>query len=126
MKSLAELKAIRDKTRASVTLRENAEAGTRVMVGMATCGIAAGARPVLNAFVEEVAKRGLQDVMVTQTGCIGICQYEPVVEVVTPGQEKVTYVKMTPEKAVRVVNDHLVNGNLVSEYTIGANAIGAK
>ena len=126
MKSLAELKAIRDKTRASVTLRENAEAGTRVMVGMATCGIAAGARPVLNAFVEEVAKRGLQDVMVTQTGCIGICQYEPVVEVVTPGQEKVTYVKMTPEKAVRVVNDHLVNGNVVSEFTIGANAIGAK
>ena len=126
MKSLAELKAIRDKTRASVTLRENAEAGTRVMVGMATCGIAAGARPVLNAFVEEVAKRGLQDVMVPQTGCIGICQYEPVVEVVTPGQEKVTYVKMTPEKAVRVVNDHLVNGNVVSEYTIGANAIGAK
>ena len=126
MKSLAELKAIRDKTRASVTLRENAEAGTRVMVGMATCGIAAGARPVLNAFVEEVAKRGLQDVMVAQTGCIGICQYEPVVEVVTPGQEKVTYVKMTPEKAVRVVNDHLVNGNVVSEYTIGANAIGAK
>ena len=126
MKSLAELKAIRDKTRAAVTLRENAEAGTRVMVGMATCGIAAGARPVLNAFVEEVAKRGLQDVMVTQTGCIGICQYEPVVEVVTPGQEKVTYVKMTPEKAVRVVNDHLVNGNVVSEYTIGANAIGAK
>ena len=126
MKSLAELKAIRDKTRASVTLRENAEAGTRVMVGMATCGIAAGARPVLNAFVEEVAKRGLQDVMVTQTGCIGICQYEPVVEVVTPGQEKVTYVKMTPEKAVRVVNVHIVNGNVVSEYTIGANAIGAK
>mgnify|MGYP002538346873 CR=1 FL=1 len=119
MKSLAELKAIRDKTRASVTLRENAEAGTRVMVGMATCGIAAGARPVLNAFVEEVAKRNLQDVMVTQTGCIGICQYEPVVEVVT-------YVKMTPEKALRVVNDHLVNGNVVTEYTIGANAIGAK
>ena len=126
MKSLAELQAIRDKARASVTLRENAEAGPRVMVGMATCGIAAGARPVLNAFVEEVAKRGLQDIMVTQTGCIGICQYEPVVEVVTPGQEKVTYVKMTPEKAVRVVNDHLVNGNVVSEYTIGANAIGAK
>ena len=126
MKSLAELKAIRDKTRASVTLRENAEAGTRVMVGMATCGIAAGARPVLNAFVEEVAKRNLQDVMVTQTGCIGICQYEPVGEVVTPGHEKVTYVKMTPEKALRVVNDHLVNGNVVTEYTIGANAIGAK
>ncbi len=93
---------------------------------MATCGIAAGARPVLNAFVEEVNKRGLRDTMVTQTGCIGICQYEPVVEIITPGKEKVTYVKMTAEKAVRVVNDHLVNGNVVTEYTIGANAIGAK
>ena len=126
MKSLAELQAIRDKARASVNLRENAEAETRVLVGMDTCGIAAGARPVLNAFVEEVAKRGLRDIMVTQTGCIGICQYEPVVEVITPGKEKVTYVKMTAEKAVRVVNDHLVNGNVVTEYTIGANAIGAK
>ncbi|WP_322175890.1 (2Fe-2S) ferredoxin domain-containing protein [Acutalibacter caecimuris] len=126
MKSLAELQAIRDKARASVNIRENAEAETRVLVGMATCGIAAGARPVLTAFVEEVAKRGLKDTMVTQTGCIGICQYEPVVEIITPGQEKVTYVKMTPEKAVRVVNDHLVNGNVVTEYTIGANAIGAK
>ena len=126
MKSLAELQAIRDKARASVNMRENAGAETRVMVGMATCGIASGARPVLNAFVEEVAKRGLKDTMVTQTGCIGICQYEPVVEVVTPGKEKVTYVKMTAEKAVRVVNDHLVNGNVVTEYTIGANAIGAK
>ena len=126
MKSLAELQAIRDKARAAVNIRENAEAETRVLVGMATCGIAAGARPVLNAFVEEVNKRGLRDTMVTQTGCIGICQYEPVVEVITPGKEKVTYVKMTAEKAVRVVNDHLVNGNVVTEYTIGANAIGAK
>ena len=126
MKSLAELQAIRDKARASVNLRENAEAETRVLVGMATCGIAAGARPVLNACVEEVNKRGLKDTMVTQTGCIGICQYEPVVEIITPGKEKVTYVKMTAEKAVRVVNDHLVNGNVVTEYTIGANAIGAK
>ena len=122
MKSLAELQAIRDKARAAVNIRENAEAETRVLVGMATCGIAAGARPVLNAFVEEVAKRGLQGTMVTQTGCIGICQYEPVVEVFEPGKEKVTYVKMTPEKAVRVVNDHLVNSNVVREYTIGANA----
>ena len=126
MKSLAELQAIRDKARASVNIRESAEAETRVLVGMATCGLAAGAKPVLNAFVEEVAKRDLKGVMVTQTGCIGICQYEPVVEVVTPGQEKVTYVKMTAEKALRVVNDHLVNGNVVTEYTIGANAIGAK
>ncbi|MEM0531163.1 (2Fe-2S) ferredoxin domain-containing protein [Zongyangia sp. HA2173] len=124
MKSLAELKAIRDKMQNTVGLRkEDAdEQATRVVVGMATCGIAAGARPVLAAFTDEVAKRNLHHVMVTQTGCIGICQYEPVVEIMEPGKEKVTYVKMTPEKAVRVVNDHLVNGNVVTEYTIGASA----
>ena len=126
MKSLEELRAIRERMQSQVSMRAEDHNHTRVVVGMATCGIAAGARPVLNAFVEEVAKRGLQGTMVTQTGCIGICQYEPVVEVITPGQEKVTYVKMTAEKALRVVNDHLVNGNVVTEYTIGANAIGAK
>ena len=119
MKSLAELKAIRDKAQAEMRMRQEYPNAARVLVGMATCGIAAGARPVLNAFVEEIAKRGLKDVTVTQTGCIGICQYEPVVEVEIPGEEKVTYVKMTPEKAVKVVNDHLVNHNVVTEYTIG-------
>ena len=104
----------------AVNVRENSEAKTRVLVGMATCGIAAGARPVLTTISDEVNKRELHDVLVTQTGCIGICQYEPVVEVYEPGKEKVTYVKMTPEMAVKVVNDHLVNGNVVTEYTIGA------
>ena len=126
MKSLEELKAIREQMKKQMDVRDQSDSNIRVAVGMATCGIAAGARPVLNAFVEEVNKRGLKDTMVTQTGCIGICQYEPVVEIITPGKEKVTYVKMTAEKAVRVVNDHLVNGNVVTEYTIGANAIGAK
>ena len=121
MKSLAELKAIRDRAKANVALRKENPNAARVLVGMATCGIAAGARPVLNAFTEEIAKRGLQDdIVVTQTGCIGICQYEPVVEVEIPGQEKVTYVKMTPEKVARIVNDHLVNKNVVTEFTIGA------
>ncbi len=119
MKSLAELKAIRDRAQAEINMRKENPNAARVLVGMATCGIAAGARPVLNAFVEEIAKRGLKDVTVTQTGCIGICQYEPVVEIEIPGEDKVTYVKMTPEKAVKVVNDHLVNHNVVSEYTIG-------
>ena len=122
MKSLAELQAIRDKARGKVTLREGQDDAIRVLVGMATCGIAAGARPVLTTIVDEVAKRGLQNVMVTQTGCIGICQFEPVVEVVEPGKDKITYVKMTPEKAVRMVNDHLVNGNVVTDFTIGANS----
>ncbi len=120
MKSLEELKAIRDRVRSSVNLRENNSDKIRVVVGMATCGIAAGARPVLAAFTDEIAKRGLSNVAVTQTGCIGICQYEPVVEVFDTEGNKTTYVKMTPEKAVKVVTDHLVNGNVVTEYTIGS------
>ena len=122
MKSLEELRAIRDKARGSIALRGQNDDAVRVLVGMATCGIAAGARPVLNMIVEEVAKRGLQNVVVTQTGCIGICPFEPVVEVVTPQGDKVTYVKMTPEKALRVVNDHLVNGSVVTEYTVCADS----
>ena len=120
MKSLEELKAIKARMQDKVSVRTSS-GDIRIVVGMATCGIAAGARPVLNAFVEGITDAGLSDkVMVSQTGCIGICQYEPVVEVYAPGKEKVTYVKMTPEKAVRVVNDHIVNGNVVTEYTIGA------
>ena len=121
MKSLAELQAIRDRARAQIDLRQENPNAAKVLVGMATCGIAAGARPVLNAFTEEIAKRGLtKDVTVTQTGCIGICQYEPVVEIEIPGEEKVTYVKVAPEMVARIVNDHLVNHNVVTEYTIGA------
>ena len=120
MKTLAELQAIRDKAREKMTIREDNSEATRVIVGMATCGIAAGARPVLNAFVDEVSKRKLGNVVVTQTGRIGMCQFEPIVEVLEPGKEKVTYAKMTPEKVARIVVDHLVNGNPVMEYTIGS------
>lgn len=122
MKSLEELAAIRDKMKQTVNTREAAQDSTRVVVGMATCGIAAGARPVLNAFSEEVARRELSGIMVTQTGCIGICQYEPVVEVYRPGEEKVTYVKMTSDKVGRIVSEHLMGGKPVTEYTIGAAA----
>jgi NADP-reducing hydrogenase subunit HndB len=92
--------------------------GIRVVVGMATCGIAAGARPVLKALTEEIAKRNIKNVALTQTGCIGMCQYEPIVEVIQPGKEKVTYVKMTADKVAKVVNEHIVNGNPVAEYTV--------
>ncbi len=118
MKSLAELAAIREKMKDKIVLREGG-AATRIVVGMATCGIAAGARPVLNAFVEGVDKEGLNSqVIVSQTGCIGICQYEPVVEVMEAGKEKVTYVKMTAEKAERVLKEHIKGGKVVQEYTI--------
>lgn len=120
MKSLAELKAIRDKAKDSVIMRHENPNNIRVVVGMATCGIAAGARPVLQAFLEEIQKRGLDNVIVTQTGCIGLCRLEPIVEVYVPGQEKVTYVKMTPDKVGKVVANHIVNGAVVDEYTIGS------
>lgn len=119
MKSLEELQAIRDKMKNKVALRENA-GGIRVVVGMATCGIAAGARPVLNALVEEVEKQGAASkATVTQTGCIGLCRLEPIVEVYEEGKERVTYVKMTAEKAKRIVTEHILGGTPVYEYTIG-------
>lgn len=122
MKSLAELAAIREKMKDKVILREGT-GEIRVVVGMATCGIAAGARPVLNTLVEKVSEAGLgEKVTVSQTGCIGVCQYEPVVEIFEAGKDKVTYVKMTPEKAVEVVEKHLKGGQIVDEYTI-SNAI---
>ena len=122
MKSLAELQAIKEKMQGKVALREGS-GDKRVVVGMATCGIAAGARPVLSAFVEQVNAAGLTaNVTVTQTGCIGICQYEPVVEVFEAGKEKVTYVKMTTDKVARIVEQHLIGGKPVAEYTIGYTA----
>ena len=132
MKTLEELAAIREKMKSRIALR-GGEGETRVVVGMATCGIAAGARPVLNAFVTEIANAGLDGITVRLSGCAGKCEYAPTVEIfapggcgyeriggrVAPGGEKVTYINMTPEKAVRVVSEHLKNGNIVTEYTLG-------
>lgn len=118
MKSLEELRAIREKMQGQVGLRSEDETQTRVVVGMATCGIASGARPVLTTLSDAVQTKGLDNVIVTQTGCIGLCQYEPIVEVLEPGKEKVTYIKMTPEKALEVVDRHLIRGQVIQEYTI--------
>jgi NADP-reducing hydrogenase subunit HndB len=120
MKSLEELKAIREKVEGKVGFRNGDVDQARVVVGMATCGIASGARPVLIALSDAVQEQGLFDVNVTQTGCIGLCQYEPIVEVTLPGKEKVTYVKMTPEKALEVLEKHVVGGEPVVDYTLGA------
>ena len=120
MKSLAELAAIRARMIEQVNLRKDDNIDTRIVVGMATCGIAAGARPVMLEFIEELKRRGIDNVTVAQTGCVGMCRLEPIVEVYVKDKEKVTYVHMTPEKVARVVNDHIVNGRPVEEYTIGA------
>ena len=120
MKSMAELEAIRQKTLENIAMRKEVHDSARVVVGMATCGIAAGARPVMLAFVEEINKRKLDHVTVSQTGCVGMCRLEPMVDVYVPGQEKVTYVKLTPDMVPRIVTEHIVNGRAVEEYTIGA------
>jgi len=119
MKSLEELKKIREESLDNINLRKK-EASTRIVVGMATCGISAGARPVLKALLEEAKIRGIDDVIITQTGCIGVCRLEPIVEVYRQGEEKVTYVEMNPAKARKVIAEHIVNGRIVDEFTIGA------
>ena len=122
MKTLEELAQIRDRMKNKVSLREGS-GEIRVVVGMATCGIAAGARPVLNAFVEQVADQNLGDrVTVTQTGCIGMCRFEPIVEVFEGDKERVTYVKVKPEMVPEIIKEHLIGGKPVTKYTIGAVA----
>jgi len=112
MKSLEELRAIRERMQSQVSMRAEDHTHTRVVVGMATCGIA------LSNLVQE---KGLTDrVSVTQTGCIGLCQYEPIVEVMEPGKPKVTYIKMTAEKAAEVVERHLIGGHIVENYTLNS------
>ena len=118
MKSIQELEAIRQRTLNNINMRTENQ-NTRVVVGMATCGIAAGARPVLLKFMDEIASRNVDGVTVSQTGCIGICRLEPIVEVFAPGKEKVTYVKVNPDMVGRIITEHIVNGKVVEEYTIG-------
>jgi len=120
VKSIAELEKIRQETLDRVAYRKDSGNETRVVVGMATCGIAAGARPVMLAFMDEIHKRNLKSITVSQTGCIGMCRLEPMVDVIVPGKEKVTYVNLTADMVPRIVTEHIVNGNPVLDYTIGA------
>ena len=127
MKSLEELRAIREKMQGKVGVRAENEDQIRVVVGMATCGIASGARPALTPLSDAVQEQNLSEkISVTQTGCIGLCQYEPIVEVMEPGKEKVTYVKMTAEKALEVLRLHLLGGQVVTKYTLSAVQDGLK
>lgn len=123
MKSLEELRAIRERMQGKVGMRSENASQTRIVVGMATCGIASGARPVLNVLADEVQKRGMSNVVVTQTGCIGLCQYEPIVEIYEPGKEKVTYIKMNVDKALEVLEQHLVRGHVLAKYTLNETSL---
>ncbi len=119
MKSLKDLEAIREKAKQDIAMRETT-GKTRIIVGMATCGIAAGARPVMAAFNQELQTRNIQSASVSMTGCVGVCRYEPMCEIIDPNGEKTTYVKLDAEMAKRIVAEHIVNGHVVYEYTIGA------
>ncbi len=120
MKSIADIKAIKEKMQSEIIMRDNKDSDEiRVVVGMATCGISAGARPVYNTLVDEVLKRNLTNVKISRTGCLGMCKLEPIVEVYAPNQEKVTYCHVNPEKAVNIVVNHLVNGNVCTDYLVG-------
>jgi len=120
MKSLAELNALKEKIKNDTASNEKKGEGIKIIVGMATCGIAAGAKPVMSALKHEIDVRKVEGIKVAQAGCIGICQYEPVVEVYEPGKEKVTYVKMDAAKAKQVIDEHIINGKIIAEYTIGS------
>ena len=120
MKSMAELEAIRKKTLERINLRREDESdNVRVVVGMATCGIAAGARPVMLKFMEEINKREMSNVTVSQTGCIGMCEKEVLVDVVRPGEPRITYGKVKPADVKKIVAEHVVNGRVVQELVVG-------
>jgi len=117
VKSLDDLKRIRDAAQKKVTMRGKND-GIRILVGMATCGISAGARPVIIKFVEEIASRDLEKVTVTPVGCIGECAIEPIVEVLQ-GEERTTYCRVDIEAVERIINEHIVGGKVVSDHVIG-------
>ncbi len=117
VKSLDDLKKLRDKSRGLTSARQ--ESSHKIIVGMGTCGIAAGARGVMNAILEELNRRDLSEVNVTQTGCIGMCEKEVLVDVQRQNEERVTYGKVTPEDVKRIIGNHLINGQIVEDLVVG-------
>ena len=118
MKSLEDLKKLRDEAKKKIEMREG-QGDYRIVVGMGTCGIASGARPVLNTLLTEVERENYS-CTITQTGCIGMCVYEPIVEVYEKNGEKTTYALVNPEKAREIMASHIGKGVVVERYTISA------
>ncbi|GHV52809.1 hypothetical protein FACS1894216_09650 [Synergistales bacterium] len=121
VKNLDELRKIKDKAREEQTSRH--ENSTQIIVGMGTCGIAAGARVVMTAIMDEIAKRGLKDISIMQTGCIGMCQKEPLVDVVRPNDPRVTYGNVEPGDVPEIISEHIVNGRIVNRLVIAKNSM---
>ncbi len=118
MKSIADIKAIRDKKRAEMVIRDNSDSSTekRIVIGMSTCGIEAGALNVFNAFVDEISTREIKGTRITRSGSLNMGDLNPVVEVIVPGENKVTYVNVDEAKAKKIVVEHIVGGNVIKEY----------
>ena len=112
-----DLDSISEKIKRTILLREGA-GRARVIVHMGTCGIAAGARPVMNAVMEEIETRDVKDVILTISSCAGLCSREPMMTVELQGKPPVKYVDLTPEKAKRIFVDHVLDGNIVTEYAL--------
>ena len=117
VKSLDDLKKIREEALKKQQLKETA-GKSEVIVGMGTVGIAAGARETLKAILDEIETENLSDIVVRQTGNIGLDSFEPIVQVILAGQEKVTYGKVSPDMAKRIIKEHVVGGEIVTEYQI--------
>lgn len=115
MKTLADLREIREKAKRDMAQREQS-ARYRIVVAMGTCGIAAGARSVMSAILDELNKRNITDTVVTQTGCLGYCDQEPLVQIVQADKSTITYGKVTPEVARAIVSDHVVNNKIVTNH----------
>lgn len=117
VKSLEDLKKVREKALEQMRIREGNQSA-KIVVAMGTCGIAAGAREVMTAILDELEKRGITDVTVTQSGCKGLCEQEPTVDVIRAGEQPVTYGYVDPDKARQIVAQHLINGQVVSDWVI--------
>ncbi|HHV52708.1 MAG TPA: (2Fe-2S) ferredoxin domain-containing protein [Thermosynergistes sp.] len=117
IRNLEDLRKIKESAKDLTAARSGGR--TRIIVGMGTCGIAAGAREVMTAILAELEKRGIKDVAVETTGCIGMCQFEPLVDVIRPGEPRITYGNVSPEDVPRIVAEHLINGNVVTDKVIG-------
>ena len=115
-KTAADLEQIRKETLKNVSLRTGKD-GYKIVVGMATCGIAAGAREVLKEAVNAVIEKDLNSVTVSQMGCVEKCDMEPIVDVISPDGEKTRYIKVDKEKMDKIITSHIIDGNVVSEYT---------
>jgi len=116
-----DLARIREKSRQSTTLREGA-GRAKVTVHMGTCGIAAGARDIMSALMKEVESRDVKDVLVTTSGCAGLCSREPMITVELLDQPPIKYVDLTKEKMQKIFEDHVMNGNIVNEYALAVGS----